>query len=107
MKVGRMAAGCRVMHNGKPLEGAEVKFVPEKFLGENIPTGAGTTNENGYVAVSLPGEARGVPPGFYRVEITKPGLSVPVKYNTDTVLGQEVAPDLSPFQSSLTFSLEF
>lgn len=107
LKVGRMAAGCRVTHNGKPLAGAEVKFVPEKFLGENVPTAAGTTNENGYVGLSLPGETRGVPPGFYRVEITKRGLDIPAKYNADTILGREVAPDLQKFQQSVTFDLEF
>ncbi len=107
MKVGRMAASCRVMHNGQPLAGAEVKFVPEKFLGESIQTAVGTTNENGYVAPSLPGEARGLPPGFYRIEITKAGLNIPAKYNADTVLGQEVAPDIPTFQSASTFNLEF
>ncbi len=107
MKVGRLAASCRVLHNGQPLAGAEVKFVPEKFLGESIQAAVGTTNESGLVGLSLPGETRGLPPGFYRVEVTKAGLNVPAKYNTDSILGQEVAPDIPTFQSSVTFNLEF
>ena len=34
----------------------------------------------------------GMCPGFYRVEITK-GNEIPAKYNTATILGEEVAGD--------------
>ena len=34
--VGRLKVRCRVSHNGKPLAGAKVSFVPESFLGGAI-----------------------------------------------------------------------
>ena len=45
-------------------------------------------------------------PGFYRVEITK-GNEIPAKYNTETILGQEVAADVAGISSRLVFELEY
>ena len=88
---------CVVLHNGSPLGGAVVKFVPEKFLGENIKTAAGKTDENGStwptIPLNGPMDHPGLAPGFYRVEITKPGMNIPPLYNTETTLGAEVAQD--------------
>ena len=42
------------------------------------------------VPVNGPDDVQGVPPGFYRVEITKAGEQIPAKYNTATTLGGEV-----------------
>ena len=53
-KLGRMSLGCRVMHNGEPLEGAEVRFVPEKFLGKHLKIAKGKTDENGMAMISIP-----------------------------------------------------
>ena len=95
-KLGRMPFMCTVLHNGKPLVGAEVKLVPEKFLGDKMQTASGKTNQNGMAMLSVPTTGRddppGVAPGLYRVEITK-GSEIPAKYNTETTLGQEVAQD--------------
>jgi hypothetical protein len=95
-KIARINVGCMVSYNGKPLEGAEVKFVPETFLGPNMKVATGTTVQGGLASISVPTsgdqfDPPGVPPGFYRVEITKAGLEIPAKYNTATVLGREVA----------------
>jgi hypothetical protein len=79
----------------------------------------------------------GVPPGFYRVEITKParpyrpakpgraaengrraeppepaqpatqGLDIPAKYNTQTILGEEVAVDVERVRNGISFDLIF
>jgi hypothetical protein len=97
-RMGKMPIICFVMHNGKPLEGAHIRFVPEKFLGDIVPVSLGETNQDGKakigVSLGVPQDAYfGVPPGFYRVEITKPGVNIPAKYNTKTVLGVEVAGD--------------
>jgi len=94
---GRIAVNCRVMKSGRPLANAEVKFVPEEFLGPGLSTGTGTTDANGNAKVSQPSRgsgdpANGMSPGFYRVEITK-GNEIPAQYNTATILGQEVAVD--------------
>ncbi len=93
-KVGRRGITCWVKHNGQPLVDAEVKFVPEKFLGEGMKTYEATTDSHGDAHLSLAGSTqRGVSPGFYRIEITKAGEPIPAKYNTETQLGQEVAKD--------------
>jgi hypothetical protein len=109
LKVGRMGSvSCTVMRNGKPLAQAEVKFVPEKFLGESLPISTGTSGPDGVASISLPvsgpDDAPGVPPGFYKVQITKSGENIPAKYNTQTILGAEVAPDARP--SPLNFDLK-
>jgi hypothetical protein len=99
-KIGRVGGvNAVVTRNGKPLVGAEVKFVPEKFLGGSVPEckSASPTGADGSAEITEPvgvGEPRGVPPGYYRVEITMPDGSIPAKYNTQTILGEEVYPDL-------------
>lgn len=88
--VGRMTVMCMVTYNGQPLSGAEVKLVPEKFLGDNLKAAVGTT-AGGMATPKVPGdEVNGVGPGFYRIEITSP-MGIPEKYNTQTTLGAEVS----------------
>jgi hypothetical protein len=99
-KIGRIGGVfAMVTRNGKPLVGAEVKFVPEKFLGGNMPVckGSNPTGPDGSVEISEtvePGDPKGVPPGYYRVEITMPDGSVPAKYNTQSIFGEEVSSDV-------------
>ncbi|MBU4270703.1 MAG: hypothetical protein KKE86_00895 [Planctomycetes bacterium] len=107
-KLGRMSFSCRVTHNGRPLQGAEVKFVPEKFLGENVQVATGKTDQNGMAMINVPNlTPPGLAPGLYRVEITKPGLDIPAKYNTETILGQEAALDAKGIQEGVVFQLSF
>lgn len=92
-KFGRLLFFFTVTHNGKPLQGATVTFVPEPFLGSEIQPATGTTDESGRTMPTAPitgTGAAGVSPGFYRVEITKAGENIPAKYNTETILGMEV-----------------
>ena len=107
-KVGRLALAVIVNRRGKPLAGATVTLVPEKFQGDVLPTGVGTTDESGSVGPSAtgssPGEG-GMPPGFYRVEITKAGEKIPEKYNTKTTLGIEVANDGVGMQTAIIYDL--
>jgi hypothetical protein len=112
--VGRAALKCTVTHNGKPLEGALVKFVPEKFLSEMLTeTATGTTDQAGAAAISLPkfpGPDElppGIPPGMYHVEITKEGENIPARYNTATKLGQEIAIDNPDMQKGVKFDLTY
>jgi len=99
-KIGRIGSvNAMVTRNGKPLVGAVVKFVPEKFLGSDVPvcTGTAPTGSDGSAEITetVPaGEPKGVPPGYYRVEITMPDGSIPAKYNTQTIFGEEMYPDL-------------
>ena len=110
-KLGRMSLSCRVTKNGQPLAGAEVKFVPEKFLGENLQTATGKTDQNGMAMLSIPVrgpcDPPGVAPGVYRVEITKSGEKIPAKYNTETIFGQEVALDAKGIQEGINFDLDY
>jgi hypothetical protein len=111
-KIGRLRIACTVRCNGKPLAGAQVKFVPEEFLGPNMIVATGETDQSGMANVSIPtsGERTdppGVPQGFYRVEITKPGLNIPAKYNTETVLGHVVAYGGEHMEEPIPFDLQF
>ncbi len=105
---GQMTVACFVARatkkgvrgGSKPIAGAEVRFVPECFLGPSLSTGTGKTDSHGVVSV-------GLSPGFYRVEITK-GNEIPAKYNSATELGIEVAADSLQLSSGrLTFELEY
>ena len=63
----RVSGGCRssarVTHNGKPLAGAKVVFVPEKFLGGTLQSGSGTTVRDGLCHYLLPLCRRSLGPG--------------------------------------------
>lgn len=110
-KLGRMSVSCTVLHNGRPLSDAEVCFVPEKFLGENVKTAKGKTDKNGVAMISIETTDRsdppGVAPGLYRVEITKAGDNIPAEYNTETTLGQEVALDAAGIRAGLKYNLQY
>lgn len=94
---GLTAITSTVIFDGTPLSGATVKFIPEKFLGEEIKTAEGITNSSGDAAMgiapdNLPKELRRhnlLRVGIYRVEITHPSKKIPPRYNTDTELGFE------------------
>jgi hypothetical protein len=92
---GFTALNCSVTLDGNTLSGATVKFIPEKFLGEEIKTAEGITNGIGVASLSLPAEdlpkaLRRTPAlrvGIYRVEIEHPSKKIPAKYNTESELG--------------------
>jgi hypothetical protein len=109
--LGRMPLCCTILRNGHPLSGAEVRFVPEKFLGSNVKTAQGKTDQSGTAMISIPiidpSDLPGVAPGLYRVEITKVGENIPAKYNKATVLGQEVALDADRIRGGITFTLQY
>jgi hypothetical protein len=111
-RVGAMSLGCTVTYRGQPLPGATVKFVPEDFLGDEIQTATGQTDESGVARLNMPaspgvpGDAPGVQCGLYRVEITKEGLDIPAAYNAQTTLGQEVADDCAAVRRGIVFELK-
>ena len=102
-RVGRMSIPCAVLRNGLPLANAEVRLVPEAFLGTALKPATGTTNSQGIATPNSPaadGKAEGIAPGFYRVEIsTTDGAAIPAAFNTDTTLGVEIAPDAAALMS--------
>lgn len=94
-EVGVMEVNCEVQLSGQPLPGATVKFVPEPFLGSAVQPSEGVTDASGTAAMRLPGAAdSGIQLGIYKVEITHPSHQLPARYNTETTLGIDVAPDV-------------
>lgn len=87
--------------DGRPVEGLEVKFVPEDWLGTEIKGGTGTTDASGRVNLAMAESdlkenekgLQGMRLGYYKVEITHPSMMIPAKYNTATEVGFEIAPD--------------
>jgi hypothetical protein len=107
-RVGLMPVTLRIKLAGKPLTDAEVRLVPEEFLGPNVKPAVGTTNKHGVAVMQISNEPdeRGVQSGFYRIEISKPSSpgSVPARYNTETQIGMEVEPN-SPESRDANFDL--
>jgi hypothetical protein len=111
-RIGRTSLSCMVTRGGQPLAGATVKFVPEPFLSDTLTEVAqGETNATGMAMISLPSTPGpdalppGIPPGIYRVEITKGG-EIPAMYNTATILGQEVSLDNIEMQMGIKYQLK-
>ncbi len=94
---------CSVTLNGQPLGDATVTFEPESFLGDQIQPGDGVTDAYGAAYPRIPKDKRPLPDmppglqlGFYRVKVSKPvggKETIPAMYNTETTLGQQIAPD--------------
>jgi hypothetical protein len=103
MRTGLASVRCHITLDGQPLIGAEVTFEPELFLGEEVKTATGNTNQFGDVAPTVAKEDRpdptlpgGIHFGLYKVRISKQANGrelIPARYNKDTILGQEVAYD--------------
>jgi hypothetical protein len=96
-RVGLSSLRIQVRLDGRPLSGATVKLIPEKYLGDDIKAAVGTTGDGGSATMRIPDEdlpaaqrgLAGVHYGTYKVEITHPTVVVPEKYNTKTTLGYE------------------
>ncbi len=107
------AVMAEVTINGKPVVDAEVKFIPEKFLGPNLKPAKGTTNAQGMANMSIENlelngtKLSGVACGFYRVEISKVvggAETIPKRFNSESELGVEVSPHL-PYMNLAKFDL--
>jgi hypothetical protein len=103
--IGLMSFGFRVTLNGSPLADALVTFEPEAFLGDDIKPASCTTTSAGIGGATIAEQDRpdptwpsGMQHGIYKVKISKVvggKETIPAKYNEATVLGQEVAQDVS------------
>jgi hypothetical protein len=92
------SARVEVTLDGAPLGQAKVTLVPEKFMGAAFKSATGVTDVNGNAPLQVEGAYKGlVPMGYYRVEVSKKDgagqEAIPARYNTQTILGQEVAPE--------------
>ncbi len=101
---GAVAVSYVVQLDGRALPTAQVRAVPEPFLGDAVKPATGA---EGYLAVApqdRPPNAPNLPlmlPGLYRIEITHPSIAIPAKYNAKTTLGLEVSSDLRTDQAVL------
>jgi hypothetical protein len=98
----------RVTFDGAPLADAVVVFTPEDFMGGVTDPATGRTGPDGTVTdFSVGGrELPGVPPGVYRVSVTRDGTAVPERYNAKTALGCEVSGGGRGGNSGLDLKLE-
>jgi hypothetical protein len=81
--------------DGEPLVGADVTFVPERFMGSAVKPAHATTDPGGDFRLKTEGiKLIGAQPGIYRIAITKKDESgnetIPSRYNSDTTLGVEL-----------------
>lgn len=109
-EIGMMHLSCIVTWNGEPLPDALVTAIPEPALGPEFKTARGRTGPDGRAGMSagVPGFP-GMQCGIFRIEITKKGDGgeelIPAKYNTQSILGMEVATDV-PFERGIKFELK-
>ena len=87
-----------VRHQRRPLANAQVKLVPESFMGAETKSAEGTTDADGRFTATIPNSVYpGVNCGLYRVEISgqgNDGKPLPGKYNSQTTLGTAVGGSL-------------
>lgn len=102
LKVGLVNCSFTITLDGKALQKADVELVPEAICGGTLPKCKGKTDDLGRVTLSAVADdpnaksiqgLTGVPPGLYKVIIVHPKLSNLTKYNSQTTLGIQVAPD--------------
>ncbi len=101
--VGITTIQCTILMDGRPLSGASITFDPEEFLGEEIQAATAVTGPLGEFFPLIPKENLptpttpvGIQIGLYKVRVSKivnGSEQIPAKYNTETVLGQEVSND--------------
>jgi hypothetical protein len=106
---GATQLACNVTYQGSPLAGAKVVFEPEPYLGNDIQTAEGVTNNTGAAGLGMPPEKapaalknmKLIQYGTFKVRITHPTIKLPPKYNTETTLGYETIPG----QPTVSFAL--
>jgi len=89
---GAVAYTIKVTLDGNPLPDATVTLTPELFMSGAVAETSGRTDPDGTVTKYTveKRELPGVAPGIYRVAVTKDGVTLPAKYNSQTTLGCEV-----------------
>lgn len=105
---GAVGFPIRVTLDGAPLAAAAVVLTPEVFMGGVADVTTGVTGPDGSVSNFNVGgrELPGVPPGVYRIAVTKDGVAVPERFNTKTTLGCEVSGGGRGGNSGLDLKLE-
>ena len=101
--------GLTITHRGKPLGNAQVRLVPEDFLGPGVSIATGTTDAAGLVRPTIAGSQHaGVNCGLYRLEISgrgNDGQPLAARFNTATTLGLAVGGQV-PTSGLVTIALD-
>ena len=102
-QIGMMMFNSDFLLDGRPLADAVVTFDPDEFLGGVVQPAVGVTSMGGTITPKVPKEKRpspdtppGMQAGIYKVRVSKivDGTeTIPARYNTETILGQEVSKD--------------
>jgi hypothetical protein len=101
---GMMSWDCYVTLDGKPLQDAQVTYIPEPYLADWLHPSSDVTGPDGNASIAIPTEylakdhqrIRAVNAGVYKVQITHPKLRIPAKYNEKTTLGRELSRETKP-----------
>jgi hypothetical protein len=105
-----LSGSTQVFLDGQPLAGATVTYEPEKFMGPAYQTTSGVTDSAGFADIrGQDSKYPGLYLGLYRVRISKVEggrESLPSRYNTETILAKEVAPDVPRQRRLLRFDLQ-
>ncbi|MBX3434509.1 MAG: hypothetical protein KF847_14405 [Pirellulales bacterium] len=101
--VGLRTLAIDVLLDDRPLVGAEVRMIPEEYLGDGPQEATGRTDASGTAKMSvapehLPEAARqarmlGVLGGTYRIAVSHPRIKLPQRYVDGAALGDEIARD--------------
>ncbi len=92
----RMPVVCAVLLDDNPLAGATVTFAPDAIMGSSAAAAEGVTDAQGTASLQTEDGDTEVALGLYRIKVSKlegGRETIPARYNVNTVLGQEVAPD--------------
>ena len=96
-RVGLTGLSCHVKLNGLPLKNATVDFDPEPYLGTDIKSAHGITDDTGVAEMAIRPEElaqdqqdlKAIHYGTYKVRVTHSKVKIPARYNTETTLGYE------------------
>lgn len=96
--LGMLDVTCRVTLNGRPLENANVEFVPEEYMGGAIKAAEATTDIDGLGTPAVPEIVAedpvltGLQPGLYRIRVTHSEIKLAARYNEASTLTFDASP---------------
>jgi hypothetical protein len=106
--LGKVPVTCLVQLDDRGLSGATITLEPDKCMGPGLKTATAKTEQDG-TASSFEVDGKSfttLAPGLYWVRITKEGLNLPARYNTQTTLGREVFPDPRTGEAAIEIALK-
>ena len=106
-KIGLRQQQILVKKKGRPLANVNVELVPAPLMEGLIVTAKGQTGPSGYAMLkseNAPAPAAQV--GFYRAKVTSDKQKIDAKFNTETTLGVEIAPNTDGLGTEMVIELK-